>query len=103
MIVALKGFIKEFDIDISKYSNFESRQFKSVSAQAGARSVRHCLRPQSEAIDYTHTNWSLGQLSQSLKGNWFIHKNQHKALKSLLAQIIATKPSSKNGMSYHDQ
>ena len=102
MIVALKGFIKEFDIDISKYSNFESRQFKSVSALL-ANVGGHSLRPQSEAIDYTHTNCSLCQLSQSLKGNWFIHKNQHKAIKSLLAQIIATKPSSKNGMSCHDQ
>ena len=49
MIVVLKGFINEFDIDISKYSNFESRQFKSVSTQAGAGSARQCLRPMSEA------------------------------------------------------
>ena len=33
MIVVLKGFFWEFDIDISKYSNFESRQFQSISAK----------------------------------------------------------------------
>ena len=32
MIVILKGFIWEIDIGIGKYSNFESRQFQSISA-----------------------------------------------------------------------
>ena len=34
MIVVLKGFFWKFNIDISKYnSNFESRQFQSISAK----------------------------------------------------------------------
>ena len=33
VIVVLKGFFWEFDIGISKYSNFESRQFQSISAK----------------------------------------------------------------------
>ena len=33
MIVILKGFIWEIDIGIDKYSNFESRQFQSISAK----------------------------------------------------------------------
>ena len=33
MIVGLKGFSWEFDIDIRKYSSFKSRQFQSISAK----------------------------------------------------------------------
>ena len=33
MIVVLKGFFLKFDIGLSKYSNFEWRQFQSISAK----------------------------------------------------------------------
>ena len=45
MIVGLKGFSWEFDIGIRKYSNFESRQFQSISAKfsdwGSLRSANH--------------------------------------------------------------
>ena len=50
MIVVLKEFFGEFDIGISKYNNFESRQFQSISTKS---SDWGWLRsPQSEASDY---------------------------------------------------
>ena len=33
MFVVLKASVYEFDIGISKYSNFESRQFQSICSQ----------------------------------------------------------------------
>ena len=32
MTIVLKGFFQDFDIGIIKYSNFKSKQFKSISA-----------------------------------------------------------------------
>ena len=53
MIVVLKGFLWEFDIGISKYSHFESRQFQSISVKF---SDWDSLRlPQSEASDWYQT------------------------------------------------
>ena len=49
VFVALKGLIQEFEIGVSIFSSFESRQFQSISAgflDCGARSPRHSLRPQ---------------------------------------------------------
>ena len=49
MIVVLKGLFYEFDFGFSKYSNFESRQFQSISAKfSDWVSLRS---PQSEASD----------------------------------------------------
>ena len=50
MIVALKGIFLEFDIGISKCSNFESRQFQSISAKFSDRGTLGS--PQSEPSDY---------------------------------------------------
>ena len=49
MIVVLKGIFWEFDIGISKYSNFESRQFQSISAKFSDWGTLRL--PRSEASD----------------------------------------------------
>ena len=50
MIVNPKRFFWEIDIDISKYSDFESRRFQSISAKFSDRGS--LCWPQSEASDY---------------------------------------------------
>ena len=50
MIVVLKGVFWEFDIGISKYSIFESRQFQSISAKFS--DWGSLCSPQFEASDY---------------------------------------------------
>ena len=63
MIVFLKGFFQEFGIFISKYSNFESTQFQSVSA-TGKFSYWGLLRSaQSEASDERRASPEFGALS----------------------------------------
>ena len=49
MIVVSKGIFWELDIGISKYSNFESRQFQSISAKFSDWGL--LCSPQSEASD----------------------------------------------------
>ena len=55
MIVVLKGFSLELNIGISKYSNFESIQFQSISAKFSDWVTLHL--PQSEASDYPTSNF----------------------------------------------
>ena len=49
MFVVLKGFIEEFEIAISKYNSFKSKQFQSISAKFSDWGLLHS--PQSEASD----------------------------------------------------
>ena len=50
MIVVLKGFFWKFDIGISKYSDFESRQLQSIPAKFSDWGLLRST--QSEASDY---------------------------------------------------
>ena len=63
MIVFLKGFFQELGIFISKYSNFESTEFQSISA-TGKSSYWGSLRSaQSEGLDERRASPEFGALS----------------------------------------
>ena len=66
MIVVLIGFVQEFKLILAlanNYNNFESRQFKSISAKFSGWGSLHL--PQSEASDYGNViNQSIGFCKQ---------------------------------------
>ena len=67
MTVVLKGFVQEFELILAlanNYNDFESRQFKSISAiKFSGLGLLHS--PQSEASDYGNAiNQSIGFCKQ---------------------------------------